>query len=161
MRHVYLIQRGDLFKIGNSHDPEARCHAVTAGEGAVLHYFPSADAFAVERALHHRFADRLVKGIGRRREWFRLTADEVEAFRLVCGADTPADLPEGLRPPTRTPARTVKVDRELLRKARVVAYSQGRTLFDFLDSILRPALLRRQAEMVREIQEKQSSAHTL
>ncbi|HEX5279005.1 MAG TPA: GIY-YIG nuclease family protein [Micropepsaceae bacterium] len=76
---VYLMRAGPLFKIGCSRKPEQRTRRVASGvpaEAVVIHMIQTDDPYGVERYWHRRFADKRVHG-----EWFRLSADEIAAFR--------------------------------------------------------------------------------
>jgi hypothetical protein len=76
---VYLMRAGPLFKIGCSRKPEERTRRVASGvpaEAVVIHMIETDDPFGVEGYWHRRFADKRTHG-----EWFRLSADEVAAFR--------------------------------------------------------------------------------
>lgn len=152
-RHVYLISEEGLYKIGSSASPSARLHQVAPG-GTLLHSFPSVMAYAVETALHRRF-DRKREG-QKGREWFRLDPEEVASIRSVGATDSPDDLPEGLRPLPRHRAprpdrhASVKIDKELLRKARVIAAIRGIDLFDYLSAIFRGRVAEDYHRLVRE-----------
>lgn len=76
---VYLMRAGPLFKIGCSRKPEQRTRRVASGvpaEAVVIHMIETDDPYGVEGYWHRRFADKRAHG-----EWFRLSADEVAAFR--------------------------------------------------------------------------------
>jgi hypothetical protein len=72
---VYLMRRGDAYKIGHSRNPEARVCSIQTGSPEqieLLAYWAVDDACAVERGLHRRYAHCRLHG-----EWFALTAREV------------------------------------------------------------------------------------
>lgn len=76
---VYMMRAGPLFKIGCSRKPEERVRVVASGvpaEAVVIHMIETDDPFGVEAYWHRRFAGKRARG-----EWFRLSADEVAAFR--------------------------------------------------------------------------------
>jgi len=76
---VYLMRAGSLFKIGCSRKPEERTRKVAYGvpaEAVVIHMIETDDPYGVEAYWHRRYAGKRVRG-----EWFRLSADEVAAFR--------------------------------------------------------------------------------
>ena len=76
---VYLMRAGPLFKIGCSRKPEERTRKVAYGvpaEAVVIHMIETDDPFGVEAYWHRRFAGKRARG-----EWFRLSADEIAAFR--------------------------------------------------------------------------------
>lgn len=76
---VYMMRAGPLFKIGCSRKPEQRTRTVAFGvpaEAVVIHVIETDDPFGVEAYWHRRFADKRARG-----EWFRLSADEIAAFR--------------------------------------------------------------------------------
>lgn len=88
---VYLFRKGDLHKIGQSANPEARLEQVARG-GLIVHLIESANPRSVERMLHWRFNAARVRG-----EWFRLAESEVRDVCRVLRADAATDLPEGLQ----------------------------------------------------------------
>lgn len=76
---VYMMRAGPLFKIGCSRKPDQRTRTVAFGvpaEAVVIHVIETDDPFGVEAYWHRRFAGKRVRG-----EWFRLSADEIAAFR--------------------------------------------------------------------------------
>lgn len=107
-RFVYLIRVKTVHKIGVSINPDGRLASLVRkdADAACVHRFPSANATAVERALHLRFLDKRIGG-----EWFTLTPEDVAAVCAVTGADTPDDLPAALRPThTRFPKERLDID---------------------------------------------------
>lgn len=93
--YVYLIHHLDRFKIGVSVRPDVRLWQVAPDGGAIVHLIPSAQPYALEAALHRRFAPCALGG-----EWFALTPDDVALLRaLTARVDDPDELPHALRPP--------------------------------------------------------------
>lgn len=94
--YVYLIQNGEMYKIGKSRRPSVRAKSVLGGASSVvLHVIPSANARLVERSLQWRFYAKLIKPLGR--EWFRLSPEDVASIRRLGRTDTVDDLPPELR----------------------------------------------------------------
>ena len=88
--YVYVISNigsfgEDIYKIGVTRrlDPEERVDEL--GDASVPFYFDvhafifSDDAPALENALHQAFEDRRLNAVNRRKEFFRVTIDEIEA----------------------------------------------------------------------------------
>ena len=76
---VYLLRWGQIFKIGCSRNPDHRTTVIARGmprSTRLVHVIATDDPYGVEAYWHRRFADRRIGG-----EWFRLSADEVAAFR--------------------------------------------------------------------------------
>jgi hypothetical protein len=77
--YVYLAKHGQDFKIGRSNDV-ARRRRETAlllpQELKHVHIIETDDPEGIERYWHERFSDRRVRG-----EWFRLTREDVAAFK--------------------------------------------------------------------------------
>lgn len=96
---VYIISNvgsfGDqVFKIGMTRRLEPQDRVNELGDASVpfpfdVHSFIfSGDAVALETELHHRLNDRRVNKVNRRKEFFRVSLDELEA--LVAGIDPSA-----------------------------------------------------------------------
>lgn len=93
-RFVYLAEMLGYHKIGISVDPAARLREINSPAcPALVHSFPSREAFEVEGTLHLRFVRQHVRG-----EWFRLELADVAAIRPVARCDAVEDLPDDLRP---------------------------------------------------------------
>lgn len=77
---VYLLKSGSLYKIGCSRTPGQRTQIIARALPArakLIHLIETDDPYGVEAYWHRRFADKRKRG-----EWFRLSDDEVAAFRV-------------------------------------------------------------------------------
>ena len=77
--YVYLAKHGPDFKIGRSNDVARRRREVSLllpHELEHVHIIETDDPAGIEKYWHERFKDRRVRG-----EWFRLSREEVAAFR--------------------------------------------------------------------------------
>ncbi len=106
--NVYLLSDGERVKIGISGDPSKRVRTLQTGHShklTLVAYFPTEDAFKIERLLHKDLAEYLVCG-----EWFTdcprvratfYTAAREEARKHVLKAASHVDrLTVGLREAT-------------------------------------------------------------
>ncbi len=76
---VYLMKSGKYHKIGKSVSAEKRAYEVQLQlpeELKLVHKIKTDDPFGIEAYWHRRFADKRMRG-----EWFRLTSQDVAAFR--------------------------------------------------------------------------------
>jgi hypothetical protein len=150
---VYLIENDGAYKIGSSANPETRLGQV-APSGRLLHCFPSANAFQVERAIQRRFNDCLIRSMGR--EWFRLTQEDVDAICRLGRVDAVDDLPADLQPGRSGMSTTVRLSADLVRMARVIcAHSSScgpRLKFvGYIDSLVRDRILADYDEAIRRV----------
>lgn len=79
----------DIYKIGNSKNPEIRVKGVQTGNPfkvIVLDLFATKRATKVETALHNMFASHKVTEdeMKLEGEWFKLSSDEVKNFKTLC-----------------------------------------------------------------------------
>ena len=132
--YVYLIAAPEgLFKIGRSVNPARRLREVLCGSSGdqLLTAIPSAEPGWLERYLHRAFSHRRV-----RREWFRLSEDEVGLILAIPAAARPEDIPPAVRslhdaaPDGRT--ETVRLAVEIVRKINVIAAVKGKSVPDYL-----------------------------
>ncbi len=77
--YVYLVKHGRDFKIGRSNDVSRRRREISLllpQELEHVHIIETDDPEGIEQYWHRRFGARKVRG-----EWFRLSAEDIAAFR--------------------------------------------------------------------------------
>jgi hypothetical protein len=78
--YVYLIQWGDVYKIGRGQDLERRVKQVRTGlpeSGRLIHAIRTDDPPGIELYWHRRFADKRTEN----GEWFRLSKVDIAAMK--------------------------------------------------------------------------------
>jgi hypothetical protein len=79
MGAVYLLRSGRSYKIGCSRAPQQRVRDVQQSlpqPARLVHAIDTDDPYGIEAYWHRRFAEKRSRG-----EWFKLSADDVAAFR--------------------------------------------------------------------------------
>ena len=83
--YVYLVSAQSAYKIGCTRAPYRRVAEIAnqSAEGATLeHLISTDDPEGIEKYWHNRFADKRIVGANKQSgEWFRLSKDDVRAFR--------------------------------------------------------------------------------
>lgn len=144
--YVYLVGVLDgCYKIGRSVDPDGRLatYAPLLPTPLVnMHRITTSEPNWLERTLHAAFQHRRIRG-----EWFRLTDEDVAAFRTMVAVRAESDLPESIQlllvshqpvPPDITPLpppgavteppvqkRSVPVARRRMSPSELVAAAEG------------------------------------
>ncbi len=76
---VYLLHSGRRYKIGCSRAPEQRVRDLQQGlpeKATLIHVIETDDPHGIEAYWHRRFAEKRWRG-----EWFKLSAEDLAAFR--------------------------------------------------------------------------------
>lgn len=98
---VYFITDGEFGKVGIARDPHARLGLMQCGnarELSLIFFEVVSNPRLIERMLHAKFADRLVRG-----EWFRVDRDEFWAgLHDVTGIAVPSKIEAPARDASRT-----------------------------------------------------------
>lgn len=144
---IYFIQRPDnkLIKIGTTIRLSERLKALCAEAGDDLVVLAVADgSFDQERALHQRFGHLRVFG-----EWFEPGSD---LLGFIVSEGSPWDRSRQMEEQGALP-QSVKVDRTLAFKAKMVASQRGITMAEYISELIRPSVERDFAKAVREIDE--------
>ena len=83
--YVYLVSAQNAYKIGCTRAPYRRTAEIAnqSADGATLeHHISTDDPEGIERYWHNRFADKRIVGANKQSgEWFRLSKDDVKAFK--------------------------------------------------------------------------------
>jgi len=77
--HVYLLKHDKVYKIGKSIDASRRYKDIKIQmpyQTEEIHTIETDDPSGIEAYWHNRFKDKRLEG-----EWFRLSADDVKAFK--------------------------------------------------------------------------------
>lgn len=77
--HVYLLKHDKVYKIGKSIDASRRYKEIKIQmphKTEEIHVIETDDPSGIEAYWHNRFKDKRLKG-----EWFKLSADDVRAFK--------------------------------------------------------------------------------
>lgn len=78
--YIYVVRRGDIYKIGFSRSNVPRRVKASDGE-LVLTVETGQQPASLEREIHRKFAHKRADGPGFKREWFSLTADDLAWLR--------------------------------------------------------------------------------
>jgi hypothetical protein len=160
---IYAMQavEGGPVKIGYTENLEARHKQLEAHYGrplAILATIPG--DLDTEAEIHLRFAHLRIDGGGKRGrkiEQFRPASDLMEFIGSPLLVSADPDLIEAMPPVGYDPERddvTVKLDRTLVGKAKLVATHRGVPVAELLSELARAPLDRAYAQMLRDLEGK-------
>ena len=126
-RVTYLMRRGELYKIGYSHEPFTRAETLAEldkmGPITVVHLIHSCRAGEIENALQRKFSRKHVGA-----EWFTLSPEDVALICSVNQCDRMQNLPDSLRPNVPDYQLSLMIPSELANRLRAIAETNGRKL---------------------------------
>ncbi len=83
--YVYLVSAQSAYKIGCTRAPYRRVAEIanqSANGAELIHLIPTDDPEGIEKYWHKRFDEKRIEGINKQSgEWFRLSKDDVKAFK--------------------------------------------------------------------------------